>query len=51
MKFAVEWTRPKLKGYESKQRAVFFNDNDVLWYIEMLRKDGMRDIEVMPVLD
>ncbi len=51
MKLAVEWKRPKNKGYSSHQRAVFYEDKDVLWWIEELKKQGIEDYDIRPVLN
>ena len=51
MKLAVEWKRPKNKGYSSQQRAVFYEDKDVLWWIEELKKQGIEDYDIRPVLN
>jgi len=51
MKFAVEWKRQKNKGYTSSQRAVFFQDKDVLWWIDELKKQGIEEYDIFPVLN
>jgi len=50
MKFAVEWKRPK-KGYSSFQKAVFYNQEDVLWWIGELKKQGIESYDILPVLN
>ena len=50
MKLAVEWKRPK-KGYYSQQRAVFYEDKDVLWWIAELKKQGIEDYNILPVIN
>ena len=50
MKFAVEWKRPK-KGYSSSQRAVFYEDKDVLWWIDQLKEQGIEDYNILPVMN
>jgi hypothetical protein len=50
MKFAVEWKRPK-KGYSSFQRAVFYEDKDVLWWIDQLKEQGIEDYNILPVMN
>jgi hypothetical protein len=50
MKFAVEWKRPK-KGYSSFQKAVFYNQEDVLWWIGELKKQGIENYDILPVLN
>jgi hypothetical protein len=51
MKLAVEWKRPKNKGYSSHQRAVFYTDKDVLWWIEQLKEQGIEDYDILPVMN
>ena len=51
MKFAVEWKRQKNKGYSSSQRAVFFEDKDVLWWIDELKKQGIEEYDIFPVMN
>jgi len=50
MKFAVEWKRPK-KGYSSFQKAVFYTQEDVLWYVKLLEEQGIEDYDIIPVLN
>ncbi len=50
MKFAVEWKRQK-KGYSSSQRAVFYEDKDVLWWIDQLKEQGIEDYDIFPVMN
>jgi len=50
MKFALHWKRPK-KGYSSFQKAVFYRQEDVIWYINVLKEQGIEDYDILPVLN
>jgi len=50
MKFALQWKRPK-KGYSSFQKAVFYRQEDVLWYINVLKEQGIEDYDILPVMN
>ena len=49
MKFALHWKRPK-KGYSSFQKAVFYRQEDVIWYINVLKEQGIEDYELLEKL-
>jgi hypothetical protein len=50
LKFALHWKRPK-KGYSSFQKAVFYRQEDVIWYINVLKEQGIEDYDILPVLN
>ena len=50
MKFALQWKRPK-KGYTSFQKAVFYREEDVLWYIKVLKDQGIDEYDILPVMN
>jgi hypothetical protein len=50
LKFALHWKRPK-KGYYSFQKAVFYRQEDVIWYINVLKDQGIEDYDILPVLN
>jgi hypothetical protein len=50
MKFALHWKRPK-KGYSSFQKAVFYRQEDVIWYINVLKEQGIEDYDILPVFN
>lgn len=48
MKYQVTYIKPKKKGI-SKQTAVFYNVEDAFFWQDTVKKDGCKDIEIVPL--
>lgn len=49
MKFKVQYLKPKKKQIYSEQTATFYTIQDAQFWAKMIRKEGCKDVQIIPV--
>lgn len=47
MKYKVVYTKPKKKGYYSKQEATFLDLDSAFYWENLMKTQGVTDIEIL----
>jgi len=46
MQYQVQYLRPKKKGHYSKQTATFLTIDDAIWYENLMKQQGHKEVQI-----